>query len=89
MLREEKEQGKTVFMSSHVMSEVEATCDRVGIIRDGELVTLDTVSHLTELSLWTVEVAFADPVDGATCSTVIAGVSVTMVTDRSLVHDVS
>ena len=47
MLREEKEQGKTIFMSSHVMSEVEATCDRVGIIRDGELVTLDTVSHLT------------------------------------------
>ena len=62
MLREEKEQGKTVFMSSHVMSEVEATCDRVGIIRDGELVTLDTVSHLTELSLWTVKVVFAESV---------------------------
>ena len=62
MLHEEKEQGKTVFMSSHVMSEVEATCDRVGIIRDGELVTLDTVSHLTELSLWTVKVVFAESV---------------------------
>ena len=62
MLREEREQGKTVFMSSHVMSEVEATCDRVGIIRDGELVTLDTVSHLTELSLWTAKVAFTEPV---------------------------
>lgn len=62
MLREEKEQGKTVFMSSHVMSEVEATCDRVGIIRDGELVTLDTVSHLTELSLWTVKIVFAESV---------------------------
>lgn len=62
MLHEEKEQGKTVFMSSHVMSEVEATCDRVGIIRDGELVTLDTVSHLTELSLWTVKIAFAESV---------------------------
>lgn len=62
MLREEREQGKTVFMSSHVMSEVEATCDRVGIIRDGELVTLDTVSHLTELSLWTAKVAFTEPI---------------------------
>lgn len=88
MLREEKEQGKTIFMSSHVMSEVEATCDRVGIIREGELVTLDTVSHLTELSLWTVDVAFADPVgdglfDGLT------GVGVTSATDRDFTLSVS
>ena len=36
MIHEEKAQGKTIFMSSHVMSEVEATCDRVGIIREGQ-----------------------------------------------------
>ncbi len=88
MIREEKEQGKTIFMSSHVMSEVEATCDRVGIIREGEMVTLDTVSHLTELSLWTVEVAFADPVDEHLFDGLI-GVSVTSSADRGFTLSVS
>ena len=88
MVREEREQGKTIFMSSHVMSEVEATCDRVGIIRDGELVTLDTVSHLTELSLWTVEVAYADPVDELMFDG-LTGVSVTAATDRAFTLYVS
>ena len=88
MLREEKEQGKTIFLSSHVMSEVEATCDRVGIIRDGELVTLDTVSHLTELSLWTVEIAFAEPVGEHTFDG-LQGVSVTSYTDRTYTLSVS
>ena len=88
MLREEREQGKTIFMSSHVMSEVEATCDRVGIIRDGELATLDTVSHLTELSLWTVDVVFADPVDESLFEG-LTGVNVTTATNRAFTLSVS
>ena len=82
MLREEKAQGKTVFLSSHVMSEVEATCDRVCIIREGELVTLDTVSHLTELSLWTVKIVFAEAV-GENVFHGLDGVSVTSSADRT------
>ena len=82
MLREEKAQGKTVFLSSHVMSEVEATCDRVCIIREGELVTLDTVSHLTELSLWTVKIVFAEAVGGNVFHG-LEGVSVTSSADRT------
>ena len=82
MLREEKAQGKTVFLSSHVMSEVEATCDRVCIIREGELVTLDTVSHLTELSLWTVKIVFAEAVDENGFHG-LEGVSVTSSADRT------
>ena len=82
MLREERDEGKTVFLSSHVMSEVEATCDRVGIIREGELVTLDTVSHLTELSLWTVKIVFAEAV-GDDVFEGLEGVSVTALTDRT------
>ncbi len=82
MLREEKAQGKTVFLSSHVMSEVEATCDRVCIIREGELVTLDTVSHLTELSLWTVKIVFAEAV-GENVFHGLEGVSVTSSSDRT------
>ena len=81
MIHEEKEQGKTVFMSSHVMSEVEATCDRVGIIREGKLVTIDTVSHLTELSLWTAEITFTQPVPSDTFKN-LPGITVTDQTDN-------
>ena len=51
MLQEEKEAGKTIFLSSHVMSEVEATCDRVCIIREGELVKIGTIDELTGVEL--------------------------------------
>ncbi|GGW08316.1 ABC transporter [Streptomyces narbonensis] len=54
--------GRTVFMSSHVMSEVEAVADRVGIIRDGRLAALDTVAHLRAGAVRDVEVTFETPV---------------------------
>ena len=81
MVHEEKAQGKTIFMSSHVMSEVEATCDRVGIIREGELVTIDTVSHLTELSLWTAKIIFTDPVPTNTFDN-LPGITITETADN-------
>jgi len=43
---EQKNMGKTVFLSSHIMSEVERLCDRVGIIRDGKLVEIGTLDDL-------------------------------------------
>ena len=46
LMREENSRGKTIFLSSHIMGEVEALCDRVGIIRDGRMVALDSVEHL-------------------------------------------
>lgn len=48
LLRAEAESGTTVFFSSHVLSEVEAVCDRVGIMSEGELVALDTIDSLRE-----------------------------------------
>lgn len=48
LLRAEAESGTTVFFSSHVLSEVEAVCDRVGIMNEGELVALDTIDNLRE-----------------------------------------
>ena len=81
MVHEEKAQGKTIFMSSHVMSEVEATCDRVGIIREGELVTIDTVSHLTELSLWTAKITFTEPVPTDTFNNLL-GITITETADN-------
>ena len=43
LVREAKAEGRTVFLSSHIISEVERTCDRVAIIREGRIVRLDTV----------------------------------------------
>ncbi len=58
---EAKERGQTVFLSSHILSEVEAVCDRVGILRNGRLVDEGTLAELRHLSAQTVDVTFAGP----------------------------
>jgi polyether ionophore transport system ATP-binding protein len=60
-VREAKERGQTVFLSSHILSEVEALCDRVGILRDGRLVDEGALDDLRHLSAQTVEVTFEGP----------------------------
>ena len=60
-IHEAKERGQTVFLSSHILSEVEALCDRVGILREGRLVDEGTLAELRHLSAQTVEVTFAGP----------------------------
>src|SRR5919197_4632131 len=60
-VHEAKERGQTVFLSSHILSEVEALCDRVGILREGRLVEQGTLPELRHLSAQTVEVTFEGP----------------------------
>ena len=48
IIREENDRGATVFFSSHILEQVEAVCDRVGILQDGELVAVDTIEGLRE-----------------------------------------
>jgi ABC-2 type transport system ATP-binding protein len=55
---EAKRRGQTVFLSSHILSEVEAVCDRVGILKAGRLVDEGTLEQLRHLSAQTVEVGF-------------------------------
>ena len=62
LVSEAASEGTTVFMSSHVMSEVEAVADRVGIIRDGRLVTVDTVANLRANAVRDIQVTFERPV---------------------------
>jgi polyether ionophore transport system ATP-binding protein len=57
-VREAKERNQTVFLSSHVLSEVEAVCDRVGILREGRLADQGTLADLRHLSAQTIEVSF-------------------------------
>jgi ABC-2 type transport system ATP-binding protein len=53
-----KERGQAVFLSSHILSEVEALCDRVGILKEGKLVDQGTLAELRHLSTQTMEVTF-------------------------------
>ncbi len=48
LVRKENERGATVFFSSHILEQVEAVCDRVGILRDGEMVAIDTPDGLRQ-----------------------------------------
>ena len=61
-LREAVTNGATVFLSSHILSEVEKSSDRVAIIREGRIVKLDTVEGLRDLAHHQVELRFAGPV---------------------------
>ena len=62
VIRDAKAEGRTVFLSSHILSEVEKTCDRVAIIRDGRLVRVDRTEALRDLAHHQVELRFADAV---------------------------
>ena len=62
VIREAKAEGRTVFLSSHILSEVEKTADRVAIIRDGGLVKVDRVEALRDLAHHQVELRFAGDV---------------------------
>jgi len=59
LLREERERGATIFLSSHVLSEVEHVCDQVGIIRAGRLVKVADLSELHRIHFHRVEIEFA------------------------------
>ncbi|GBC87769.1 putative ABC transporter ATP-binding protein YbhF [bacterium HR12] len=62
LIEEARAEGRTVFLSSHVMPEVERVCDRVGIIREGRLVAVEEIGDLRAKELRTLEIRFAAPV---------------------------
>jgi ABC-2 type transport system ATP-binding protein len=62
VIREAKAEGRTIFLSSHILSEVEKTCDRVAIIRDGRLAKVDRVEALRDLAHHQVELRFTGEV---------------------------
>jgi len=62
LIAEVRAAGRTVFLSSHILPEVERVCDRVGIIREGRLVAVETVEALKARALRRLEIHFAAPV---------------------------
>lgn len=62
---EEKARGRTVFLSSHILAEVEAICDRVGIIKEGKLIIVERMRSFKEKTGKIMQVSFLDEVDGS------------------------
>jgi ABC-2 type transport system ATP-binding protein len=65
MVREARAQGRTVFLSSHVLAEVEHVADRVGILRAGRLVATEAIEVLRRRAVRRVEIRFDHPVPAA------------------------
>lgn len=83
MCRESRDAGATVFLSSHILSEVEHISDRIGIIRDGRLVRTAKLSELHEIRFRQVEIQFAGPVPESAIRTA-PGVDQVQVSDHSV-----
>ncbi len=66
IVRETSEDGRTVFLSSHTLSEVDRVASRVGIIRNGKLVVVETMEMLKQKAIRHVTFQFADPVPAST-----------------------
>jgi ABC-2 type transport system ATP-binding protein len=63
LVREARADGRTVFFSSHILPEVQAVCDRIGVIREGRLVAVETISDLLARRFHRLRLKFADPID--------------------------
>jgi ABC-2 type transport system ATP-binding protein len=81
MMREVASEGRTVFLSSHTLSEVQRVADRVGIIRHGGLIALESVAGLRSKAMRRIELEFSSPVE-ASVFTAIPGVGDVVVDDH-------
>ena len=66
LLGEVSAAGRTVFLSSHTLPEVERVTDRLAILRQGRLVVVDSLEDLRKVAVQRLEIEFGEPVDGAT-----------------------
>jgi len=62
LLKELKAEGKTIFLSSHDLAEVQAVCDRIGIIKEGEMILVEEVENLVSKFLQNVRVSFTSEI---------------------------
>ncbi|HEX9897057.1 MAG TPA: ABC transporter ATP-binding protein [Dehalococcoidales bacterium] len=83
LIAEARTDGRTVFLSSHILPEVERVCDRVGIIREGKLAAVETVETLKSRALRRLEIHFARTVPQESFTSV-SGVRDVMVRDSVL-----
>jgi ABC-2 type transport system ATP-binding protein len=84
LVAETRAAGRTVFLSSHILSEVEAVADRIGILRGGRLIAVDTVDHLRARAVRRLDLTFAEE-PPASALTEVPGIRDLAATD-STVH---
>lgn len=88
LIADEKKHGKTILMSSHMFEEVERTCDRIGIIRQGRMVAVDDAAALRERHTRNYTVTLADESEAQTFAADFSGIQngleVTVTTKQSL-----
>lgn len=82
LLREFQARKKTIFLSSHILSDVDKTCERVGIIKQGRLVAVEEVSQLESKKVHRVHAVFTDGFKPAEFD--LPGVSITRSNDHSI-----
>jgi ABC-2 type transport system ATP-binding protein len=75
MMEEVRDEGRTVFLSSHVLSEVQAICDRVGVLRNGDLKAVETVDTLMEAEFRWVVLRYREVPQNIDKLAAVAGVS--------------
>ena len=83
IVRDARAEGRSVFLSSHIIDEVDRTCDRVAIIREGRLVQVDSIEAIRRLAFHHVELSFSAPVASGVFSS-IDGVSDVLVDGHTI-----
>ncbi|MBU1149284.1 AAA family ATPase, partial [Patescibacteria group bacterium] len=63
VLKEFKQQGRTIFLSSHFLPEIDRVCDRVGIVKDGNLVSIETIEGLRNKTVRHMDIHFAEEIN--------------------------
>ncbi|RQG87054.1 ABC transporter ATP-binding protein [Natrarchaeobius halalkaliphilus] len=86
-VRGERDRGRTLFFSSHILGEVRRLCDRVGIIRSGRVVTVEPIDALVDRSGKVVRLVTADPIPRATFDRDLEGVHDLEVGAGNRTHD--
>lgn len=69
LLEEVQAEGTTIFMSSHNLNEVERVCDRIAVIKQGKMITTESVTHIKEKKLYSIRANFADKIDAKVLAT--------------------
>ena len=76
-MREAIDRGQTVFLASHILSEVEALCRRVAILRAGQLIETGTLADMRHLSALTMDIEFEGPPPDLASVPGVSGITVT------------
>lgn len=86
LIREAKDRGSAIFMSSHILGEVQRTCDRVGIIRDGKLIEERVIADLVREASQTFDITFADIVPVKELKNIIGAKLTNVVDSTATIH---